>query len=281
MRVMVCVKATPESEAGIMPSQQLLADMGKFNEELVKAGVMLSGDGLHPTSKAKRVHFDGPKRTVTDGPFTETKEIVAGFWIWQVKSMEEAVEWVKRCPNPMISISDIDIRPIFGPEDFGDAMTPELRDKEAQLTAKLELKRKQQAGMGYTKNIFINLPIKDLKRSVAFFTKLGYTFNPQFSDEQSTSMIVGDNHYVMLLEEKRFTSFINKPLADTQQTTGSLVALSLDSREAVDKVIETALAAGARKHKEPQDYGFMYGRGFEDLDGHIWEYFWMNPAHVQ
>src|SRR5262245_51174422 len=106
MRVMVMVKATPESEAGQMPSQQLLTDMGKFNEELVKAGIMLAGDGLHPSSKAKRVHFSGKNRTVIDGPFTETKELIAGYWIWQVKSMDEAVEWVKRCPNPMLSESD-------------------------------------------------------------------------------------------------------------------------------------------------------------------------------
>lgn len=138
MRVMVIVKATPESEAGIMPSEQLLTEMGKFNEELVKAGIMLAGDGLHPSSKAKRVHFDGKKRTVTDGPFTETKELIAGFWIWQVKSMDEAVEWVKRCPNPMMGSSDIDIRPIFSAEDFGPALTPELRAQEGRIAAKLE-----------------------------------------------------------------------------------------------------------------------------------------------
>lgn len=143
MRVMVCVKATPESEAGIMPDVQLLTDMGKFNEELVKAGIMLAGDGLHPTSKAKRVHFDGKNRSVTDGPFTETKELIAGFWIWQVKSIDEAVEWVKRCPNPMMSKSDIDIRPIFEAADFGEALTPELRAQEGRIAAKIE---EQKAG---------------------------------------------------------------------------------------------------------------------------------------
>lgn len=143
MRVMVCVKATPESEAGIMPGEQLLTEMGKFNEELVKAGIMLAGDGLHPTSKAKRVRFEGKNRTVTDGPFTETKELIAGFWIWQVKSIEEAVEWVKRCPNPMMSVSDIDIRPIFGVEDFGEALTPELREKGQKLADEMtELQKK-------------------------------------------------------------------------------------------------------------------------------------------
>ena len=132
------VKATQESEAGTMPSQQLLTDMMKFNEELVNAGVMLAGEGLHPSSKAKRVHFSGAKRTVTDGPFAETKELIAGYWIWKVNSMEEAVEWVKKCPNPMNGDSDIDIRPIFEAEDFGDEFTPELQAQEERIRAKIE-----------------------------------------------------------------------------------------------------------------------------------------------
>jgi hypothetical protein len=138
MRVMVIVKATSESEAGKMPSTELLAAMGNFNEELVKAGVMLAGEGLHPSSKGKRVRFSGPRRTVTDGPFAETKELVAGFWLWQVKSMEEAVEWVKRCPNPMEGDSDIEIRPVFEAEDFGAEFTPELRAQEERLRAEAE-----------------------------------------------------------------------------------------------------------------------------------------------
>jgi hypothetical protein len=138
MRVMVMVKATQESEAGKMPSQQLLTEMMKFNEELANAGVMLAGEGLHPSSKAKRVHFSGAKRTVTDGPFAETKELIAGYWIWKVNSMEEAVEWVKKCPNPMNGESDIDIRPIFEAEDFGDEFTPELREQEDRIRAKIE-----------------------------------------------------------------------------------------------------------------------------------------------
>lgn len=125
MRVMVIVKATKESEAGVLPSTQLLADMGKFNEELVKAGVMLAGDGLQPSSKGKRVRFSGAKRTVIDGPFTESKELIAGYWLWQVRSMEEAVEWVKRCPNP--HEKEIEIRQVFEPEEFDPASTPELR----------------------------------------------------------------------------------------------------------------------------------------------------------
>ena len=142
MRVIVMVKATKESEAGVMPSQQLLTDMGNFNEELVKAGIMLAGEGLHPSSKGARVKFSGSNRTVVDGPFTETKELVAGFWLWQVKSMDEAIEWVKRCPNPMSTDSEIEIRPIFEAEDFGAEFTPELREQEARLRAETVRKAK-------------------------------------------------------------------------------------------------------------------------------------------
>ena len=141
MRCMVIVKATKDSEAGVMPSEKLLSDMGKFNEELVKAGIMLAGDGLQPSSKGKRVRFSGDKRTVVDGPFTETKELIAGYWIWQVRSIEEAVEWVKRCPNPMPGESEIEIRPFFETEDFGPALTPELKKQEEQLRAKISKKR--------------------------------------------------------------------------------------------------------------------------------------------
>jgi hypothetical protein len=135
---MVMVKATKESEAGVMPSEQLLKDMGKFNEELVKAGIMLAGEGLQPSSKGARVRFSGAKRTVIDGPFTETKELVAGFWIWKVKSKEEAIEWVKRCPNPMPCESEIEIRQIFEAEDFGEALTPELKEQEQRLRIKTD-----------------------------------------------------------------------------------------------------------------------------------------------
>ncbi len=130
MRFMVIVKATQDSEAGVMPDTALLEAMGKYNEELVKAGVMLSGEGLHPTSKGKRVRFSGAQRTVIDGPFAETKELAAGFWIWQCPSMAAAVEWLKKCPNPHPGECDIEIRQIFSPEDFGDALTPELRAQE-------------------------------------------------------------------------------------------------------------------------------------------------------
>ncbi|WP_042885782.1 YciI family protein [Cupriavidus necator] len=138
MRVMVMVKATSDSEAGKMPSTELLAAMGNFNEELIKAGVMLAGEGLHPSVKGKRVRFSGEQRTVTDGPFPQTNELVAGFWLWQVKSMDEAVEWVRRCPNPMEGESEIEIRPLFEVEDFGAEFTPELRAQEERLRAEVE-----------------------------------------------------------------------------------------------------------------------------------------------
>ena len=136
MRVMVLVKATKDSEAGVMPSEQLLTEMGKYNEELVKSGILLAGEGLHPSSKGARVRFNGSQRMVIDGPFSETKELIAGFWLWQVKSMEEAIEWVKRCPNPMPGVeSEIEIRRVFDPADFGEALTPELREQEERLRA--------------------------------------------------------------------------------------------------------------------------------------------------
>jgi hypothetical protein len=141
MRVMVIIKADASSEAGEMPSEQLLREMGQYNEDLVNAGIMLAGDGLHPSSKGKRVRFSGRERTVIDGPFAETKELIAGFWIWQVESMDQAVEWVRRCPTPMGSDSEIEIRPIFEAEDFGEEFTPELRAQEERLRERLEGER--------------------------------------------------------------------------------------------------------------------------------------------
>ncbi len=136
MRVMVLIKANDDSENGVMPSQQLLTDMGNYNEELVNAGIMLDGEGLQPSSKGKRIRFSGDQRDVIDGPFSETKELIAGYWLWQVKSMDEAVEWVKRCPNPMGETSEVEIRQVFEAEDFGAEYTPELREQEERLRAK-------------------------------------------------------------------------------------------------------------------------------------------------
>jgi hypothetical protein len=138
MRFMIQVRATRDSEAGVMPTEQELAAMGRFNEELVKAGVMLAGEGLHPSSKGARVRFSGPDRKVIDGPFAETKELIAGFWIWKCASLQEAIDWVKRCPNPMRGESEIEIRQIFEAEDFGEALTPELREQEARLAEQLQ-----------------------------------------------------------------------------------------------------------------------------------------------
>ncbi len=144
MRVMVIVKATKNSEAGELPSEEMLAAMGQYNEELVKAGIMLAGDGLKPSSAGKRVRFSGGKKTVIDGPFAETKELIAGYWIWQVKSMEEALEWARRCPDPMPGEeSDLEIRPFYEAEDFGESFTPELRDQEERL--RREIERQQQS----------------------------------------------------------------------------------------------------------------------------------------
>ena len=142
MRVVVFVKASKDSEAGVMPTEQLLSEMGKFNEELVKAGIMLDGQGLHPSSKGARIKFSGPKRTVVDGPFTETKELIAGYWVWQVRSMDEAIEWAKRCPNPTGAESVLEIRPIFEAEDFGAEFTPELREQEARIRSEIEKQKK-------------------------------------------------------------------------------------------------------------------------------------------
>ncbi|PYX68627.1 MAG: dehydrogenase [Acidobacteria bacterium] len=141
MRVMVIVKATKDSEAGALPSKELLTAMGKYNEELVKAGIMLAGDGLKPSSKGKRVRFSGDKRSVIDGPFTETKELIAGYWMWQVRSMEEAVEWLKRCPNPHYEDCELEIRPVFEAADFGDNFTPELQEQERRIAEKIAGKK--------------------------------------------------------------------------------------------------------------------------------------------
>jgi hypothetical protein len=141
MRVMVIVKANRDSEAGVLPSKELLAEMGKYNEELVKAGVLLSAEGLQASSKGKRVRFSGGDRTVIDGPFTETKELIAGFWLWQVRSMAEAIEWVKRCPNPTGVEGEIEIRQVFEAEDFGSEVTPELREQEDRLRAQVAAKK--------------------------------------------------------------------------------------------------------------------------------------------
>jgi hypothetical protein len=143
MKVIVFVKATQDSEAGVMPSEQLLTEMGQYNEELARAGILLAAEGLHPSSKGVRVKFSGTNRTVTDGPFSHTQELVAGYWLWQVDSIEEAIAWVKRCPNPMPGESEIEIRPVFEAEDFGEALTPELREQEDRIRAQIETQQQE------------------------------------------------------------------------------------------------------------------------------------------
>jgi hypothetical protein len=144
MRVMVIVKANKDTEAGVMPSEQLLKEMGNYNEQLVQAGIMLAGEGLHPTSKGVRIKFSGSSRTVIDGPFAETKELIAGYWLWRVKSIQEAIEWAKRCPNPTGEESILEIRPVFEAEDFGEEFTPELREQEERLRAQAEQLQKKK-----------------------------------------------------------------------------------------------------------------------------------------
>jgi len=144
MRVIVLIKANKDSEAGVMPSEQLLSEMNDFNEQLVKAGIMLGGEGLHPSSKGARVRFSGNERKVIDGPFAETKELIAGYWVWHVRSMQEAIDWVKRCPNPTGAEGEIEIRPIFEAEDFGAELTPELRQKEERLRAEIEQRNRSK-----------------------------------------------------------------------------------------------------------------------------------------
>lgn len=279
MKFMVIVKATKDSEAGVMPSEQLLREMGNYNEELVKAGVMLAGEGLHPTSKGARVQFSGSKRTAIDGPFAETKELIAGYWLWECPSLAKAIEWAKKCPHPHPGTdTEIEIRQVFAAEDFGAEFTPELREQEERLLAGAAENAQKSA---HEQKVFINLPVKDLNKSVEFFTKLGYTFNPQFTDENATCMIISDDIYAMLLVEKFFATFTPKKIADAKSTAEVAIALNCPSRTAVDEIVNKALAAGGKKYNEPQDHGFMYQWGFEDLDGHVWDYLWMDPGFVQ
>ncbi len=250
------------------PNAEAVAAMMKYNEELAKAGVLLALDGLQPTVNGARVAFSGGKPTVTDGPFIESKEVLGGYWMINVKSKEEAVEWAKRCPAEKGDV--IELRQVFEISDF-----PADVQKAAAGFPEMQAQSKQGT------KIFVNLPVKDLKRSVEFFTKLGYKFNAQFTDENATCMIVGEDIFVMLLVEKFFKTFTPKPVADAKSSTEALVALSAKSRDEVNRIVETALAAGAKRYAEPRDHGFMYQWGFEDLDGHIWEYLWMDPAHIQ
>lgn len=270
MRFMMLMipKGYETAAPGTMPDAKAVEAMMKYNEELQNAGVLRSLDGLHPPSMGARVSFAGGKPMVTDGPFIESKEVLGGYWMIEVKSKEEAIAWAKRCPG-----SDNEVIEIRQVQEFAD-FPAEVQKAAAGF-------EEMHAQSGQRTKIFVNLPVKDLNRSVEFFSKLGYKFNPQFTDENATCMIVGEDIFVMLLVEKFFKTFTPKAIADAKSSTETLVALSAKSRDEVNRIVEIALASGAKRYAEPKDHGFMYQWGFEDLDGHIWEYLWMDPAHVQ
>lgn len=270
MKVVVFVKATEQSEAGVMPEQQLLVDMMNYNEELVKAGIMKSGDGLKPTKDAVRVRFSDTDRTVIDGPFAETKEVVAGYWIWEVENMDEAVAWVKKCPNPMIGDSDIDIRPVFEMEDFGEIVTPEIKQQEQRLNTNMQVAELPQ------RQLFVNLPVANLENAKAFYLGLGFTCNDMYTDNTAACIVISKDIYCMLLTHEKFQSFAPNPLADAHQSTEVLNALSCESKQEVDNLVVKATAHGGGPYSAPKDYGFMYQHGFQDIDGHVWELVYMS-----
>jgi predicted lactoylglutathione lyase len=269
---MVIVKASKETEAGVMPSTEMLTAMGNYNEQLVKAGIMRGGDGLHPSSKGARVRFSGSERSVVDGPFAETKELIAGFWLWEAKSLEEAIEWAKKCPNPTGEESELEIRRIFEAEDFGESFTPELKAQEDRLRAEAEAQTQSARKM-----IFVNLPVRDLAGSSKFYTAIGGQLNPQFSDDNAKSMMLSDSIGVMLLTHDHYRRFTSRPIGDARRESQTLLALSVDSRQSVDATVQSAAAAGGRADPNPpQELGFMYSRSVEDPDGNVWEIMWMD-----
>lgn len=262
-------KGYETAEPDTQPEADAVSAMMKYNEELQKAGVLLSLDGLRPPSEGARVSFASGKPVVTDGPFAEVKECLGGYWMIDVKDRSAAIEWAKKCPGS--KNETIEIRQVQVMEDFPEDV--------------------QQAAKGYTemqptankddRKVFINLPVKDLDKSKEFFGKLGYTFNPQFTDENAACMIISENIYTMLLVEKFFATFTPQKIIDGKTGVEAINALNCPSRTAVDEIVNKALAAGGKKYTDPKDHGFMYQWGFEDLDGHIWEYFWMDPSFVQ
>ena len=264
MRFMMLMipKGYESAPPGELPEAAAVEAMMKYNEALQQAGVLIALDGLHPPSMGARVSFAGGKPSVMDGPFPEAKEVLGGYWMIRVASREEAIAWASRCPAGDNEI--IEIRQVQELEDF----PPDVQAVAGKLP---ELQP-------HAPKIFVNLPVQDLARSVEFFTKLGYRFDPRFTDDSATCMIIGADIFAMLMVEKRFQDFTPKPLSDARRSTGAIVALSAPSRAAVDRIVETALAAGAHRYREPKDHGFMYEWGFEDPDGHLWEYLWMDPA---
>lgn len=279
MRFMVMVKATAESEAGKMPTEQLLAEMGRYNEELVKAGVMQAGEGLHPSSRGARVRFSGSRRTVIDGPFAETKELVAGFWLWNVASLEEAIEWVKRCPNPMESDSDIEIRRIFEAEDFGAEFTPELRAQEDRLreeiTAQAQAKAAVQpvpAPLGATPY----LTIRGAAEAIAWYEKIvgakvAFRIDAPDGKVMHAELYVGPARF-MLTEERPEHGALSPKAVGGSSSTAILYVPD------VDAVVAKALEAGATPTMPVADqfWGDRSG-GYTDPYGHHW----MISTHIE
>jgi predicted lactoylglutathione lyase len=271
MRFMMLMipKGYETAAPGTMPEADAVAAMMKYNKELQEAGVLVSLEGLRPPSEGARITFATGKPVIIDGPFAEVKEVLGGYWMINVKDRAEAIEWAKKCPGS--ANETVEIRQVQEMEDF-----PEDVQKAAEGFEEM-----QQKVTADSQKVFINLPVKDLEKSKEFFGKLGYTFNPQFTDENATCMIISENIYSMLLVEKYFQTFTPKKIADGKSTAEVSIALNCPSRTAVDEIVNKALAAGGKKYNEPQDHGFMYQWGFEDLDGHVWDYFWMDPSFVQ
>jgi uncharacterized glyoxalase superfamily protein PhnB len=268
MRFMIIVRATKDSEAGVMPSEELLTAMGKYNEELVKAGIMQAGEGLHPSSKGARVRFSGKQRIVIDGPFAETKELIAGFWIWQVKSRDEAIEWVKRCPNPMPGDSDIEIRQIFEAEDFGKQLTPELREQEQRLANQIEAQKVKPIPDGMH-TVTPHLICKGAADAIEFYKKAfgaveeGRLPGPNGLLMHAIVRIAGSP--VMLVDEMPQWGALGP-----NSLKGSPVTIHLYVPDA-DAFFAKAVAAGAKVKMplEDQFWGDRYGK-LEDPFGHHW-----------
>lgn len=271
MRFMMLMipKGYESAPVGEMPPADGVAKMMKYNEEILKAGILVSCEGLHPPAAGARVTFETGKPKVADGPFAEVKEVLGGFWIINVKSKAEAIEWASRCPAGKNEI--IEVRQVQEMEDFPEDVQKAAAGFDAMQNPKPVHQR----------NLFVNLPVKNLDKSKAFFAALGMTFNPQFTDEKAACMIMGDNIFAMLLMEKFFKTFTTKAIADTKTSIETLTAITMPTREEVDRIVHAALKAGGKTYSEPKDHGFMYQWGFEDLDGHIWEPFWMDPNFLQ
>lgn len=269
MKFMILVKATKESEAGEMPGEQLLADMGKFNEELVKAGIMQAGEGLHPSSKGARVRFKGKERTVIDGPFAETKELVAGFWIWECKSKEEAIEWVKRCPNPMVSESEIEIRQVFTAEDFGEAFTPELQAQEERLRKEIERKAAGVPKVPESKGATPYLVVKGAKDAIGYYQRvfgaqLVHSLDAPDGSIMHAELKVGPAQFFLTEERPEFGSL--SPL-----TVGGSSSSAVIYVEDADTVVDKAVKAGAKVTMPVADqfWGDRCGN-IVDPFGHQW-----------